>query len=306
MSSRVVSMLALVCMCGLATLASAQTGVVMGQVTDANGLPVDSAYVTLSNGGCGGCQPDYATYTGPDGLYLLAEVDPDTYTAKARKRRVGKDTQTIEVAAGDTVEANFELTSCGGCPGDTLVTVDVEGYAIVDTNYCNRYYLDADSSGTADYKLNFGPPWYDPGSGATRPENGDYIYITGGLADWVTPPMIIVYEINGLWWRDPITYGHGGPGHGQGGHPDRAHISGTAPNPFNPETMISFELPEAGAVNLSVFNLRGEQVAKLVDGYRSAGEYQVNWNANQLSSGIYFVRLATGIDVAIKRVVLMK
>lgn len=294
----------------------AQTGVVMGTVTDDEGNPIDSAYVTLSDGcgggggGGGGCQPDYATYTAEDGTYEFPEVDPDTYTAKARKMGVGKATEEIEVLAGQTLVVDFELTGCGGggCPGDTLEVVDVEGWAIVDTVCQNRYYLDEDGDGEPEYRLQFGPPWYDPGSGATRPENGEWIEITGGLVDWVIPPMIIVYEINGLWWRDPVY--PGGGHHGWGHRPDNggkvARIQAAFPNPFNPETTVSFILPEAGQTSLSVYNLRGEKVAELFDGFRQAGIHQVTWNASSVSSGIYLLRLETGDYAAVKKVVFTK
>ncbi|MBN2365288.1 MAG: T9SS C-terminal target domain-containing protein, partial [Calditrichaeota bacterium] len=59
-----------------------------------------------------------------------------------------------------------------------------------------------------DYFLNFGPPWYEPSSGATRPENGDAIDIVGGLFQPDSlMPMIVVYEINGLTWRDSTILG---------------------------------------------------------------------------------------------------
>jgi len=71
-----------------------------------------------------------------------------------------------------------------------------------------HFYLDEDNDGVPDYFLNFGPPWYDPGSGATRPENGDQIDIVGGMLDNGNFPMVVVYEINGLFWRDSSSFGH--------------------------------------------------------------------------------------------------
>jgi hypothetical protein len=196
----------------------------------------------------------------------------------------------------------------GGCIPDTLEVVDVEGYAMVPDSCMNLYYLDLEGDDIPDYRLQFGPPWYEPGSGAERPEDGDYVYITGGLVDWVSPEMIIVYEINDLWWRDPV-YPGGGHGGGHGGHHgpghqgDRVRIHGSFPNPFNPETTLSFELPEPGEIHLAVYNLRGERVAELVNGYRDGGMHQVTWNASNLSSGIYIFRLEAGQTTSISKVV---
>jgi len=94
-----------------------------------------------------------------------------------------------------------------GWQHDPPVTVSLFGYAIVDTSYMmDHYYLDEDNDGTPEYFLNFGPPWYEPTSGATRPENGDQIDIVGGMIDNGYFPMVIVYEINGLEWRDSTYF----------------------------------------------------------------------------------------------------
>ena len=63
------------------------------------------------------------------------------------------------------------------------------------------------------------------------------------------------------------------------------------PNPFNPETTISFELRVSSEVELTVFDITGREVASLVSGYLSLGYHEVVWNAEGLGSGVYFVRL---------------
>lgn len=63
------------------------------------------------------------------------------------------------------------------------------------------------------------------------------------------------------------------------------------PNPFNPSTKISYTLPESGNVTLTIFNITGQEVAKIVNGSQVAGSHEVTWNASNLSSGIYFYKL---------------
>ena len=68
------------------------------------------------------------------------------------------------------------------------------------------------------------------------------------------------------------------------------------PNPFNSETTISYELPEAGIVRLSVFDLSGREVRVIVNGHQSLGHYQTVWDGRDgqhrvLASGLYFYRL---------------
>ncbi|MCH7954482.1 MAG: T9SS type A sorting domain-containing protein [Candidatus Marinimicrobia bacterium] len=78
------------------------------------------------------------------------------------------------------------------------------------------------------------------------------------------------------------------------------------PNPFNPVTNISYSLPVSGDVTLIIYNLLGEEVARLVDGFQPAGEYNTTWNASNIASGIYFYRLRSGNVVQTRKMVLLK
>jgi hypothetical protein len=79
------------------------------------------------------------------------------------------------------------------------------------------------------------------------------------------------------------------------------------PNPFNPSTRISYSLPKAGHVELTVYNVLGEAVQTLVSEDRPAGSYDVTWDASGLASGMYFYRLTAGSDfTATKSLVLLK
>ena len=63
------------------------------------------------------------------------------------------------------------------------------------------------------------------------------------------------------------------------------------PNPFNPTTTIRYSLERAGHINLSIYKITGQKVAELVNDYQPAGSYVVEWNAEQVSTGLYFYRL---------------
>jgi ligand-binding sensor domain-containing protein len=84
------------------------------------------------------------------------------------------------------------------------------------------------------------------------------------------------------------------------------HLYVNYPNPFNPATIISFSLPVRSNVRLTAYNLQGQVVALLVNGWRDAGIQEVTFNALGLVSGIYLYRLQTDDFVGIGKMVLMK
>jgi hypothetical protein len=350
---------------------------------------------------------------------------------------------------------------------DSLITKTLSGTALVDTTLkIDQYFLDTDGDNLPNYILNFGPPWYKPTSGATRPLNGDKITIVAGiLGSNCKYPMAIVYELNGKVWLDSaqihkgvsgnwpnnngttkvssifdsldnlqFQQGHIGPniksnisaqlfesnpenmpsykgqnifaayevsiadnngndlmvtnnGHNGGQMEASSKVSlqlhytsdqlsyyGLAeinlkakvwsqtsnswqlvnasvntstktvtftsstlgnyyaltgstsvtevseansiptgyllqqnyPNPFNPTTVISYSLPVAGNVSLKIYDILGNEVAKLAQGYKNAGNYTVIFDGKNLASGIYLYRLESGNFVAVKKLTLIK
>ncbi len=78
------------------------------------------------------------------------------------------------------------------------------------------------------------------------------------------------------------------------------------PNPFNPSTTIKFGLPEKSNVVLTVYNSLGAEVATLVNEVREAGSYEVEFNADNFSSGIYYYKIASGNFVETKKMILLR
>ena len=66
------------------------------------------------------------------------------------------------------------------------------------------------------------------------------------------------------------------------------------PNPFNPSTTITYDIPESGIVKIEVFDITGRLVKTLLDEYKESGHYQVIFNGNGLSSGLYIYRMISG------------
>jgi len=78
------------------------------------------------------------------------------------------------------------------------------------------------------------------------------------------------------------------------------------PNPFNPSTTINFSIPVESFITLDVYNAIGQKVASLVNETKSAGNYKVDFNASNLTSGIYFYKISAGNFTETKKMILMK
>ncbi|MBE0571360.1 MAG: T9SS type A sorting domain-containing protein [Ignavibacteriaceae bacterium] len=78
------------------------------------------------------------------------------------------------------------------------------------------------------------------------------------------------------------------------------------PNPFNPSTSIKYQIPELGFVALKVYDVLGNEVANLVNEYKPAGSYEIEFDAKTLPSGVYLYRLKSGAFLETKKMILMK
>ena len=127
--------------------------------------------------------------------------------------------------------------------------------------------------------------------------------ITGGLSDGVD---LTRQHFEDIGWLDPrLTSTDGTP------VVARTALRANVPNPFNPSTTIAFDLARDGRVELTIFDNAGRRVRSLVDGMRTAGPYEVQWNGvddagRPVASGVYHARLrADGVDEA-RPMVLLK
>ena len=111
------------------------------------------------------------------------------------------------------------------------------------------------------------------------------------------------------YWRDTITIRLVDPtgfAHEQEQIPATYELDQNYPNPFNPSTTIRYGLPHKSALQLTVFNALGQQVALLENGEQEAGYHEVQFDGSRLPSGVYFYRLRAGDFVQTKRLMILK
>jgi hypothetical protein len=83
-------------------------------------------------------------------------------------------------------------------------------------------------------------------------------------------------------------------------------LSQNYPNPFNPSTTIRYSIPERAKVTLKIFDITGRELLTLLNGELNAGNYELNFNASKLSSGVYFYTLRSNTFSSTKKMLLLK
>jgi len=83
------------------------------------------------------------------------------------------------------------------------------------------------------------------------------------------------------------------------------------PNPFNPETMIEYELPQAANIEIIIFNLQGKKIATVIKNYQAAGFHQVKWggkdeHGHSVTSGVYLLQLKADGFTTVKKMLLLR
>ncbi|MBI1937827.1 MAG: T9SS type A sorting domain-containing protein [Ignavibacteriales bacterium] len=88
--------------------------------------------------------------------------------------------------------------------------------------------------------------------------------------------------------------------------PNNYYLSEAYPNPFNQSTKVNYVIPANSSVQISVYDILGRVVRSLVSEYQTKGNYEITFNANNLASGIYFIRMRSGDFISTKKIILMK
>jgi len=93
---------------------------------------------------------------------------------------------------------------------------------------------------------------------------------------------------------------------GNAGLPKEFFVHQNYPNPFNPATSINFDLPDAGHVTCKIYDALGREVATLMNRYENAGYHSLDFDAKNLSSGLYFYKIQSGKHSSVKKMILVK
>ncbi len=242
---------------------------------------------------------------------------------------LGNTQAFIEIQRGSTTAGSISAT-VGTIPPEPV-------FAVNDTVGIHNVYRINDGDGSEHFVIP-GRVWTINQTGLSASTRFDISLYCGALTGIVRPQnLYIAYRPNtSSPWRPLTTYRDGdylkafnlaGNEFGQfaiaskttrnplaqqlsvqktGNNVKSYSLAQNYPNPFNPTTTIQYSLANTGNVSLKVYDILGREVATLVNGRQTAGEYTVQFNAANLASGIYFYRLQAGDFVQTKKMMLVK
>jgi hypothetical protein len=239
----------------------------------------------------------FVTKIGPDGNFIwLNEIPPGN-------------------TLGDATIGNANFLSCSE-NGDTYITGFFRGeinfgngVTLSPFDFYDVFVISYNEDGEVQWAKAAGSNTYDGGSSIIVDEDGncfisgvvsansvfDTISVPGGYINLYLSKIKsdnIVQVENGLPNNTPFAH--------------EFSLLQNYPNPFNPSTNISYQLPISSNVTLKVYDVLGNEVATLVNEEKPVGIYDVEFNASQLASGIYFYILQAGNFVEMKKMILLR
>ncbi len=249
--------------------------------------------------GPAGTTPNW--FQGNSTVFAAFEGPPTGYVGANFNNVTGDNTidlwlisPVVNGAAGDTVSLYSRAPDASTFPdsirvywsstGDTVpgsgAFVEIGKFKVSTAGWTEKRYTIPTVGATGRFAIN-----YRVAHGGPLGANSDFIGVD--LVRLLGPSTVGIEPVNN---QVPNTYS----------------LEQNYPNPFNPSTNINFSIPNSGLVKLSVFDISGKEVATIVNGDVAAGNYVVNYNASQLSSGVYFYRIVAGNFTQTKKMLIVK
>lgn len=220
---------------------------------------------------------------------------------------------TYEGAISQTDRSVITWTTGAAYPGGTMWKTDMAPW------WSNEVIMVTGTTGTGSttwwtpatpnpcYSYNPATNVWSPKPNLTTPVLGAYV---GSVSPTVSSfKLIVASGYNGtaaVTNTQIYTEDFTGVPTGSTEIPGNYSLSQNFPNPFNPVTKINYDIKSNGFVTMKIYSIIGEEVATIVDGFKSAGKYSVDFNAGKLASGIYFYTLRTGDFTNTKKMILVK
>lgn len=219
------------------------------------------------------------------------------------------------ITIGPVIVDYYKITSTDSIPnhGDRLtfkLTLKNDGLSI-GTEDISTLLVSLDTCATIP-AIAYPPSYGDIDAGqSVSGDHGQSVVFSNECPDSIwTDIKVEIYSDEKLWWSDTFSvFVHKSPTaitQAETDVPDKFVLKQNYPNPFNPSTMINYQLPMINEVELSIYNILGQKVTTLVSEKQSPGYYQVEWDASNYASGIYYYMITAGEFRAIRKMILLQ
>jgi hypothetical protein len=249
-----------------------------------------AAIQRLTNDGAASLRPKISVSGNLVGVvwYDSRDGNDEIYFKRSANNGVNWDADTR--LTNEPAESHFPSVSIQGNIVQTVWVESRDG----NTEIYNKLSTNGGQSWTSDYRLT------NDTAISTSPSvisSGNYVHTV--WSDGRDANREIYYK------RNPTGNVVGIQNSGSG-LPAKFYLNQNYPNPFNPSTTIRFNLSQTGYTSLKIFDVTGREVAELISGEMNAGQHSIVFNAENLSSGIYYYRVQSAGNVAVKKMLMIK
>ena len=170
------------------------------------------------------------------------------------------------------------------------------GHCNVTYNYEDFYFIKTDANGDTLWTKAVGNSYDEDAYCVLQASDGSYLLVGHGFYSIDTDGDALLVKLN----AEPTSI------EDKHALPSLINVFGAYPNPFNAATTIRFELPAQSNVVIDIYDLLGRKVANAFKGIKPAGYYQITWQADDYSSGLYFYRIGIGSYSKTGKMILLK
>ena len=234
--------------------------------------------------------------------------------------KYGEDEYDIPVPLGDKyIDLFFDRSDWAGGPADEngnsvsevefyrdirpYSSLDEPNYWQISTNTYADEGVDSIEAWTSDDEVQLSWNQFDAILGL--PDHNIFLHIDDQYFDMKIEESVILSDIDNreiiiqIGGSSPLAYD-------SVDIPTHFSVSAAYPNPFNPIANLDYAIPNSDNVKISIFNVNGQLVETLLNEFKTAGYHTVKWNAYNISSGLYFIKVESGQNVSTQKLMLMK
>ncbi|MCH8012468.1 MAG: T9SS type A sorting domain-containing protein [Candidatus Marinimicrobia bacterium] len=250
--------------------------------------------------------------TSLDEGHSVQQTDDGGYIITGSTSSFGAGNSDVYLVKTDTNGDTLWTKTYGGTSadvGNSVKQTDDGGYIIAGLSGsfgagdADVYLVKTDTNGDTLWTKTFGGSGgWDEGNSVQQTEDGGYI-ITGRISSFGAGNAdVYLIKTDSLGNAGEVGIEEEHTSH----YPIRFWIAQNYPNPFNPTTTIEFSLPTSGLVTLTVYDVMARNVETILNQHMDAGIHSVQWNANKVPSGIYFVKMVSENFSQTRKMVLLK